>query len=142
MKFKKKLVSRVKEFREALDLPQQKLAKKVGVSRQAIYYLETGKSNPSLTVSLNISKILGKPIEEIFYFEPIIRELILDMTVGEMKEISDDLGIDFNRIMKLTEIDDEELDNLFTEIELQKIAKTLGQTFDDLFEESKEELSD
>jgi len=142
LKFKKKLVSRVKEFREALDLPQQKLAKKVGVSRQAIYYLETGKSNPSLTVSLNISKILGKPIEEIFYFEPIIRELILDMTVGEMKEISDDLGIDFNRIMKLTEIDDEELDNLFTEIELQKIAKTLGQTFDDLFEESKEELSD
>jgi putative transcriptional regulator len=135
LKFKKKLVSRVKEFREALDLPQQKLAKKVGVSRQAIYYLETGKSNPSLTVSLNISKILGKPIEEIFYFEPIIRELILDMTVGEMKEISDELGIDFNRIMKLTEIDEEELDNLFTEIELQKIAKTLGQTFDELFEE-------
>lgn len=137
-RFNKKLVSRIKELREEQKISQQELAKSVGVSRQTIYYLERGASNPSLTLSLDISKTLNKPIEEIFYFEPVIRDLVDNIKLGDIKEIADEIGIDYNKILKLSEIDDEQLSKMYTEEELTKISETLGEEFHKLFLKDEE----
>lgn len=137
-RFNKKLVSRIKELREEQKISQQELAKSVGVSRQTIYYLERGSSNPSLTLSLDISKTLNKPIEEIFYFEPVIRDLVDNIKLGDIKEIADEIGIDYNKILKLSEIDDEQLSKMYTEEELTKISEALGEEFHKLFLKDEE----
>jgi len=140
LKFKKKLVSKIKELRNQLGMPQQKLAKLAKVSRQTIYYLENAKEgyNPSLTLSLDISRILGKPIEEIFYFEPLIRDFIGDKKVNEVNEVAKITGIDNPRILQLTEINDDELSEMFSEEELSKIAEAFGVLFQDLFLKDEE----
>ena len=137
-RFNKKLVSRIKELREDQDISQQDLAKSVGVSRQTIYYLERGMSNPSLTLSLDISKKLNKPIEDIFYYEPVIKDLIDNIKLGDIKEIADEIGIEYNKILKLSEIDDEQLANLYNEEVLTKISIALGKEFHELFLKDEE----
>ena len=142
MKFKKKLVSKIKELRDQLGMPQQKLAKLAKVSRQTIYYLETAKEgyNPSLTLSLDISRILGRPIEEIFYFEPIIRDFLGDKTTDEMDEVAANTGIDTIKIWNLKKINDDQLSEMYSEEELIKIAEAFGVTFQDLFLKDEEEI--
>lgn len=142
MKFKKKLVSKIKELRDQLGIPQQKLAKLAKVSRQTIYYLETAKEgyNPSLTLSLDISRILGKPIEEIFYFEPLIRDFLGDKTTDEIDEVTEITGIDTIKIWNLKKIDDDQLSEMYSEEELIKIAEAFGVTFQDLFLKDEEEI--
>ena len=67
---------------------QSALAKKVGVSRQTIYYLERGDSIPKLDLSLRIAEVLKEPIENIFYFKPIINDLIGSLPGNEIIEMS------------------------------------------------------
>lgn len=137
-RFNKKLVSRIKELREEQKISQQDLAKSVGVSRQTIYYLERGASNPSLTLSLDISKILNKPIEKIFYYEPVIVDFLGNKTVDEMDEIAEIIGIHLEKILNLRRIDDNHLSKMYTEEELTKIAEALGVEFHDLFLKDEE----
>ncbi|KKM17941.1 hypothetical protein LCGC14_1670690 [marine sediment metagenome] len=134
MKFKKKIVSRIKQFREELGLPQKNLADLVGVSRQTIYYLERGSYNPSLTISFKISDIFKKPIQEIFYQEPIIKEILEGKPLSELREIADIAGIKLEKLASLSEIDDKQLIRDFKEDTLIKIALGLEIEFDDLFE--------
>ncbi|VVB54037.1 Helix-turn-helix [uncultured archaeon] len=61
--------TRIKEFRAKYDLTQEDLAKKVGVRRETIVFLEKGKYNPSLRLAYDISKTLNSKIEELFLFE-------------------------------------------------------------------------
>ncbi len=48
------------------DLTQLDLAKKVGVRRETIVFLEKGKYNPSLNLAYTIARLFGESIEEIF----------------------------------------------------------------------------
>ena len=61
--------TRIKELRARFDLTQEGLAKKVGVRRETIVFLEKGKYNPSLKLAYDISKALEMKIEEVFIFE-------------------------------------------------------------------------
>jgi len=61
--------TRIKELRARYNLTQDDLAKKVGVRRETILYLEKGKYNPSLKLAYDISKIFELSIEEVFIFE-------------------------------------------------------------------------
>jgi len=61
--------TRIKELREGLGLTQETLAKKVDVTRQTILFMEKGKYNPSLRLAYRVARVLGKPIEEVFFFE-------------------------------------------------------------------------
>jgi putative transcriptional regulator len=61
--------NRIKELRAKYDLTQEGLAKKVGVRRETIVFLEQGKYNPSLKLARDIAKVLQIPIEELFIFE-------------------------------------------------------------------------
>lgn len=45
---------------------QAELAKALGVSRQSINAIETGKYDPSLPLAFKIARLFGRPIEEIF----------------------------------------------------------------------------
>lgn len=57
------------ELRKAAGLTQAELAKSLGVSRQTIISLESGKYNPSISLAHKIAVIFGKSIEEVFIFE-------------------------------------------------------------------------
>lgn len=57
---------RVKEFRIKRKLTQEELAKRVGVRRETIVFLEKGRYNPSLKLVLKIAKELKVPISELF----------------------------------------------------------------------------
>ncbi len=61
--------TRIKELRARYDLTQEDLAKKVGVRRETILYLEKGKYNPSLKLAYEISKVLKTTIDDLFIFE-------------------------------------------------------------------------
>jgi putative transcriptional regulator len=61
--------TRIKELRARYDLTQEELAKKVGVRRETIVFLEKGKYNPSLKLAYDIAKVLKSKIEEVFIFE-------------------------------------------------------------------------
>ncbi|HZX46672.1 MAG TPA: helix-turn-helix transcriptional regulator [Clostridia bacterium] len=60
--------NRVRELREAKGLTQEQLAKKMGVSRQTIISIETGRYNPSLILAHGLAREFGKHIEDIFDF--------------------------------------------------------------------------
>lgn len=51
------------------EMTQQELADKLGVTRQTIHAIETGKFNPSTKLALQIAKVFGVSLEEIFYLE-------------------------------------------------------------------------
>lgn len=61
--------TRIKEFRARYDLTQEELAKKVGVRRETILFVEQGKYNPSLKLAHAIAKTLKTTINELFIFE-------------------------------------------------------------------------
>ena len=58
--------TRIKEFRARHNLTQEDLAKKVGVRRETIVFLEKGKYNPSLQLAHDVAKILKTTIDELF----------------------------------------------------------------------------
>ena len=63
------LKTRVHEFRKKMRLQQAELAAMVGVRRETIGKLENGQYNPSLKLAMDIAKVFGRPVEEIFMFE-------------------------------------------------------------------------
>lgn len=56
----------LKSLREEHTLSQGALAERLGVSRQTVNALETGKYDPSLPLAFRIAKLFGRPIEAIF----------------------------------------------------------------------------
>lgn len=60
---------KLKAARAAMDLSQQDLADKVGVSRQTINAIEKGDYNPTINLCRSICKVLGKTLDEIFWEE-------------------------------------------------------------------------
>ena len=61
--------TRIKEFRARYDMTQEDLAKKVGVRRETIVFLEKGKYNPSLLLAHKVAEALNTTIEELFTFD-------------------------------------------------------------------------
>ncbi|MBS4829187.1 MAG: helix-turn-helix transcriptional regulator [Eisenbergiella sp.] len=51
------------------DLSQEQLAELVGVSRQTISMIESGRFNPSLQLCLSICYALGRTLDELFWEE-------------------------------------------------------------------------
>ncbi len=61
--------TRIKELRARYDLTQDDLAKKVGVRRETILFIEKGNYNPSLKLAHDIATTLQTTIDELFIFE-------------------------------------------------------------------------
>ena len=58
---------KLKSARAALDLSQQQLAEKVGVTRQTLNAIESGGYNPTINLCKAICKVLGKTLDELFW---------------------------------------------------------------------------
>ena len=61
--------TRIKEYRARYNMTQEELARKVGVRRETIVFLEKGKYNPSLKLAYRIAKVFNTSIEDIFLFD-------------------------------------------------------------------------
>jgi putative transcriptional regulator len=61
--------NRIRELRARHNLTQDDLARRVGVRRETIVFLEKGKYNPSLKLAWDIAKVLATSIEEVFIFD-------------------------------------------------------------------------
>ena len=57
------MTNRIKELRARNDLTQSDLARKVGVRRETIVFLEKDKYNPSLKLAHDIAKVFDLKIE-------------------------------------------------------------------------------
>ena len=60
--------TRIKELRARYGMTQENLAKKVGVRRETIVFLEQGKYNPSLRLAHDVAKALKSKIDDVFIF--------------------------------------------------------------------------
>ena len=61
--------NRLKVARAEMDLTQEDLAKRIGVSRQSINAIESGRYVPSTVLALKMAQVFGKPVEEIFMLD-------------------------------------------------------------------------
>lgn len=58
--------NRLRVLRAERNWSQLELGGRLGVSRQAVNAIETGKHDPSLPLAFRIARLFGCPIEEIF----------------------------------------------------------------------------
>lgn len=63
-------VTTVRSYREQAGLSQAALAERVGVSRQTLVAIESGRQVPSTAVALQLSRALGRSVEELFQLRP------------------------------------------------------------------------
>ena len=61
--------NRIEAIRKERGIRQEEFAKLMGVSRQTISSLETGRYNPSIFLAWKIARYFGMTIEEVFIFE-------------------------------------------------------------------------
>jgi len=62
------LKTRMHEYRKELNIQQAELAEMVGVRRETIGKLENGKYNPPIKLAMDIAKVFGKTVEDVFIF--------------------------------------------------------------------------
>ena len=60
------LSTRIKFYREKKNITQKELAEIVNVRRETIVNLENGKYNPSLKLGMEIAKVFGVMVEDVF----------------------------------------------------------------------------
>ena len=60
---------RLKAARAGMDMSQDDLAKKCGVSRQTISAIAKGDYNPTINLCIAICKALNKTLDELFWEE-------------------------------------------------------------------------
>lgn len=61
--------NRIEQIRKQRNIRQEDFAKALGVSRQTISSLETGRYNPSIFLAHKIAKFFGMTIEDVFLFD-------------------------------------------------------------------------
>ena len=61
--------NRIEAIRKERGIRQEDFAKSMGVSRQTISSLETGRYNPSILLAYKIAQYFEMTIEEVFIFE-------------------------------------------------------------------------
>ena len=60
--------NRIREFRARHNMTQDDLARRVGVRRETIVFLEKNKYNPSLRLAFDLARVFGVSIETLFIF--------------------------------------------------------------------------
>ena len=66
MNLGERVKNRLKVLRAERDWSQAELGGRLGVSRQAVNAIETGKYDPSLPLAFKIARLFGTSIEEVF----------------------------------------------------------------------------
>jgi putative transcriptional regulator len=66
---KDRMRNRIRVLRAERDWTQERLADKLGVSRQSVNSVENGKHDPSLPLAFKIARLFGLKIEDVFLWE-------------------------------------------------------------------------
>jgi putative transcriptional regulator len=62
--------NQLRRYRLAADgMTQTDLADRVGVTRQTVHSIETGKYNPSIELALRLARALGLAVEDLFQLD-------------------------------------------------------------------------
>jgi len=61
--------NRLRVLRAERDWTQEDLARRLGISRQAVIAIEKEKYDPSLPLAFRIAKLFRKPVEEVFNYD-------------------------------------------------------------------------
>ena len=61
--------NKIEQIRKEKGIRQEDFAKALGVSRQTISSLETGRYNPSIALAYKIARFFSLTIEDVFIFE-------------------------------------------------------------------------
>lgn len=77
---------RMKIARVEKDLSQEQLAAAVGVTRQTISMIESGRFNPSLQLCVAICRALDRTLDQLFWEEEAEQETIRGGIRNETKE--------------------------------------------------------
>lgn len=65
------LTNNIRKLRfNASEMTQQQLAEKLGVSRQTVNAIESGKYSPTLELAFKIAEIFNVALEEVFQYNP------------------------------------------------------------------------
>lgn len=59
--------NRIKELRQKMSITQEELARRAGVRRETIVFLEQGKYNPSLKLAMEIAKVFKMKVDDLFH---------------------------------------------------------------------------
>ena len=59
----------VRELRTERGWTQADLAQRLGVSRNSVNAIETGRYEPSLTLAMRIARVFGMSVEKIFFLD-------------------------------------------------------------------------
>ncbi|HQR29147.1 MAG TPA: helix-turn-helix transcriptional regulator [Anaeromyxobacteraceae bacterium] len=66
-----RIVNQIRTLRFlAGEMSQAELGQAIGVTRQTIAAIEAGKYSPSLEAAFRIAQVFGKPLDEVFRWEP------------------------------------------------------------------------
>ena len=63
----------IRALRREQGWSQAELAERLGVSRQTVNAIETGRYDPSLPLAFTIARVFGRSIEEIFQPEQSVQ---------------------------------------------------------------------
>lgn len=63
--------NRIRVLRAEHEWSQAEVADRLGIARQTVNALETGKYAPSLPLAFKIAKLFEKPVEDIFEPDPL-----------------------------------------------------------------------
>lgn len=61
--------NRIQRLREGLNLTQDELARRVGVTRQTINAIENDKYNPTLLLAFKLARLFGLTVDQVFDYE-------------------------------------------------------------------------
>jgi putative transcriptional regulator len=64
------VTNRIRVLRTERGLTQAQLAAALGVTRQTVIAVEQGRYSPSLELAFQIARALGRPIDQVFAYEP------------------------------------------------------------------------
>ena len=87
------------------------------------------------TLSFKIAEILEKPLNQLFYFEPLIKIKIESLSLKELKDIAKSLKINYEKLVSLSEVDENQLSKEFNNELLIKILNALDLNYNDIFED-------
>jgi putative transcriptional regulator len=59
----------IRELRRSRGLSQSELGGAMGVSRQTVNAIETGRYSPSLPLAIKLARYFGQPVEEVFHVD-------------------------------------------------------------------------
>ncbi|MEA4845933.1 MAG: helix-turn-helix transcriptional regulator [Clostridiaceae bacterium] len=59
--------NKIRALRKELELRQEDIANRLGVTRQTIIAIENDKYNPSLELAMKLAKLLNTTVEELFF---------------------------------------------------------------------------